>query len=141
EQQRDWAESLSRELAFARRDIELLQRLEQEHDRAEWLVQDLDAPRREIETQKALSAKGVEDASRLREASLLNQAGESGAAELQQERERTARLEQDLAAARRDVESQTALATKAGEEASRLKQASESGAAELPITLQQERER
>ncbi|MGY8684684.1 hypothetical protein Q2941_44080, partial [Bradyrhizobium sp. UFLA05-153] len=134
EQQRDWAESLSRDLALARRDIELLQRLEQEHDRAEWLMQGLDAARREVETQKALAAKAVEEASRLKEASRLNQAGESGAAELQaslqQERERSVRLEQDLAAARRDVETQTALATKAGEETSRLKQAGESGAAE-----------
>lgn len=145
EQQHDWAESLSCELALARRDIELLQHLEQEHDRAEWLVQDLDAARREVETQKTLAAKAVEEASRLKEASRLNQAGESGAAELQaslqQERERSARLEQDLAAVRRDVETQTALVMEAGEEASRLKQAAESGAAELQKSLQQERER
>lgn len=145
EQQRDWADSLSCELALARHDIELLQHLEQEHDRAEWLVQDLDAARREVETQKTLAAKAVQEASRLKEASRLNQAGESGAAELQaslqQERERSARLEQDLAALRRDVETQTALAMEAGEEASRLKQAAESGAAELQKSLQQERER
>ncbi|MBR1132219.1 hypothetical protein [Bradyrhizobium iriomotense] len=145
EQQRDWSESLTCELALARRDIELLQRLEQEHDRTEWLVQDLDAARREIETQKALASKAVEEASRLKEASRLNQASERGAAELQtllqEERERSARLEQDLAAARRDVETQTALATKAGEETSRLKQAGESGAAELQTSLQEERER
>ncbi|KGJ66800.1 hypothetical protein BJA5080_03419 [Bradyrhizobium diazoefficiens SEMIA 5080] len=141
EQQRDWAESLSCELALARRDIELLQHLEQEHDRAEWLVQGLDAARREIETQKGLAAKAVEEASRLKEASRLNQSGKSGAAELQEERERSARLEQDLAAARRDVKIQTAMATKAGEETSRLKQAGESGAAELQETLKQERER
>ncbi len=145
EQQRDWAESLSCELALARRDIELLQHLEQEHDRAEWLVQGLDAERREVETQKALAAKAVEEASRLKEASRLNQAGESGLGELQasqqEERKRSALLEQDLAAARRDVETQTALAMKAGGEVSRLKQAGESEAAELQKALQQERER
>ncbi|WP_439392936.1 hypothetical protein ACRQ5Q_27090 [Bradyrhizobium sp. PMVTL-01] len=141
ELQRDWAESLTCELALARRDIELLQRLEQEHDRAEWLVQDLDAARREIETQKALASKAVEEASRLKDASRLNEAGESGAAALQEERKRSARLEQDLAAARRDVETQTALAAKAGEETSRLKQAGENGPAELQTSLQQERER
>lgn len=145
EQQRDWAESLSCELALARRDIELLQHLEQEHDRAEWLVQGLDAERREVETQKALAAKAVEEASRLTEASRLNQAGESGLGELQasqqEERKRSALLEQDLAAARRDVETQTALAMKAGGEVSRLKQAGESEAAELQKALQQERER
>ncbi|OPY94485.1 hypothetical protein A5906_13000 [Bradyrhizobium sacchari] len=144
-QQRDWPESLSCELALARRDIALLQRLEQEHDRAERLAQGLETARREIEAQKALAAKAIEDASRLKEASRRNQAGESGAAELQtslqQERERSARLEQDLAAARRDVETKTALATKAGEETSRLKQADESAAAELQTSLQEERER
>jgi hypothetical protein len=141
EQQRDWAGSLPCELALARRDIELLQHLEQEHDRAEWLAQGLDAARRDVETQKALAAKAVEEASRLKEVSRLNQAGESGAAELQKERERSARLEQDLATARRDVETQTALATKSGEEVSQLKQAGESGAAELRKAMQQERER
>jgi hypothetical protein len=45
------------------------------------------------------------------------------AAELKQEQERTARLEQDVAAARRDLEKQTALAAKAGEEARQMKQA------------------
>lgn len=145
DRQRDWAKSLSCELGLARRDIELLQRLEQEHNRAEWLVQSLDAARREVETQKALAAKAVQEDSRLKEASQLNQAGESGAAELQallqQERERSARQEQDLLAARRDIETQTALAAKAGEEASRLKQAWESNALELRNALQQESER
>ncbi|WBL81434.1 hypothetical protein I3J27_13780 [Bradyrhizobium xenonodulans] len=144
-QQRDWAESLSRELALARRDIELLQHLEQEHDRVESLVQALDDARREVETQKALAAKAVEEVSRSKEASRPNQAVESGAAELQailqEERERSGRLEQDLAAARRDVETQTALATKSGEEISSLKQAGEPVATELQKTLQQERER
>ncbi|HEY2217658.1 MAG TPA: hypothetical protein VGH21_09180, partial [Solirubrobacteraceae bacterium] len=123
----------------------MLQHLEQEHNRAEWLVQDLDAARREVETEKALAAKATDEASRLKEASRLNQAGSSGAAELQvslqQARERSARLEQDLAAARRDVETQTALVTEASGEASRLKQAAESSAAELQKSQQQERER
>ncbi|WP_409192461.1 hypothetical protein [Bradyrhizobium sp. RDM4] len=145
EQQRDWAESLSCQLTLARRDIGLLQHLEQEHDRAEWLVQSLEVARREVETQKALAAKAVEEASRLKDASRLNQAGESGLGELQasqqEERKRSALLEQDLAAARRDAETQTALAMKAGEETSRLKQAGESEAAELQKALKQERER
>ncbi|BBZ97152.1 hypothetical protein BRDID11004_19340 [Bradyrhizobium diazoefficiens] len=144
DQQRDWAESLSCELGLARRDIALLQHFEQERDRAERLAQDLDAARREVETQKALVAKAVEEASRLKEASGPNRAGESGPAELQaslqEERERSARLEQDLAAALRNVETQTALATKAGDETSRLKQAGESQAVELQKALQQERE-
>ena len=138
EREHNWAETLSLELTIARRDIELLQRLAQEQDRAERLEQALAAARRDVETQTALAEKASEQASRLK------QVGESGPAEvqtsLQQERERSARLEQDLPAARRDVETQTALA-KASEEASRLKQASESSEAELQKSLKQERER
>src|SRR5882757_750793 len=136
EREHNWAETQLLELTIARRDIELLQRLVQENDRAEQLEQTLAATRREVvETQTAL-AKTSEEASRLK------QVGESGTPEvqrsLQQERERSARLEQDLAAARPDVETQTALAAKASEEASRLKQASESSEAELHKSLQQD---
>jgi len=56
---------------------------------------------------------------------------------LKQERERAVHLEQELAAARRDVEAQTALATKAGEEAGQIKQATDSPA-ELQKSLAQE---
>ena len=119
--------------------MELQASLQQERERSLRLKQDLAAARRDVDTQTALAAKAGEEASRLKAT------GESGAAELQnslqQERERFARLEQDLAAVRRDVETQTALATKAGEETSRLKAAGESGAAELQKSLQQERER
>ncbi|MBR1254972.1 hypothetical protein JQ634_14830 [Bradyrhizobium sp. AUGA SZCCT0240] len=139
EQELHWAETLSRELTNARRDIELLQRLEQERDRAERLEQGLAAARRDVETQSALAAKAAEEAARMR------QAAPSGTAELQnslqQALELAERLKQDLAAARRDVGTQTALAAKAGEEASRSKQAGESIAAELQKSLQQERER
>jgi hypothetical protein len=72
-----------------------------------------------------------------RGASRLKQARERSAAELQRERERAVRLEQDLAATRRDVETQTVLAAKAGEAASRLKQVGESGAAKVLTSLQQ----
>jgi hypothetical protein len=139
EQEHHWAETLSCELTNARRDIELLQHLEQGRDRAEWLEQGLAAARRDVETQTALTAKAVE------ETAGVKQAEQSGAAELQkslqQERERSARLEQDLTTARHGFETQTALAAKAGEEASQLKHAGESGAAELQKSLQQERER
>jgi hypothetical protein len=60
---------------------------------------------------------------------------------VQQEHDRASRLEQDLAAARRDVETQTALATKAGTEASQLKKTADAGSAELRKSLQQERDR
>ena len=60
----------------------------------------------------------------------MKQAAQSGPElqnSLQQERERSARLEQDLAAARRDIETQTALAAKASEEALQRKQTAEAG--------------
>lgn len=139
EQEHHRAETLGCELTTARRDVELLQYLEQEHDQAERLEQDLAAARGDVETQTALAAKASEEAARVK------QAAESGAAELQksmqQQRERAERLEQDLAAARRDVEAQTGLAAKASDEASRLKHAAERGATELQKSLQQERER
>ncbi|MHC1945864.1 hypothetical protein IF803_15895, partial [Bradyrhizobium sp. UFLA06-06] len=72
-----------------------------------------------------------------KETSRLKAAEKSGAADLQKERERSARLEQDLAAARRDIESKAVLVTEAGKETSRLKAAEKSGAADL----QKERER
>ncbi|WP_377827485.1 hypothetical protein ACFKHW_21505 [Bradyrhizobium lupini] len=112
---------------------------QEERKRSALLEQDLAAARRDAETQTALAMKAGEETSRLK------RARESEAAELQkafqQERERAAQLVQDLAAARHDAETQTALATKAGEETTRLKQAGESGAAELRKAVQQERER
>ncbi|MGY4478393.1 hypothetical protein [Bradyrhizobium sp. USDA 3364] len=163
EHERERAEGLEQDLAAARRDVEIqaslatkaredvarlkqavvpggteLQNvLQQERERAGKLEQDLAAARRDIEAQTALTARAVEETSRLKtergDATKLQ-------ASLQQERERSARLEQDLATARRDVETQTALATKTSEEASRLRKAEESGAANLQAALQQERE-
>jgi hypothetical protein len=133
-QEYNWAETLSCELTNARRDIELLQRLEQERKRAEWLEQGLAAARRDVEAQAALVTKAVEDAARVKQAT---QGGPELLNSLQEVRERAERLERDLAAARRDVETQTVLATRAGEETSRLKAAGDGGVADL----QRERER
>jgi hypothetical protein len=108
-------------------------------DRADRLEQDLAAAKRDVEAQKALAAKASDEATR------LSQAAESDTVELrkslQQEQERAGRLEHELGAARRDVETQTALAAKASDDATQLKQAAESDAAELRKSLQQERER
>src|SRR6267154_1738426 len=68
EREPHWAETLSCELTNARRDIELLQHLEQERDRAEWLEQGLAAARRDVETQTALTAKAVEETARMKHA-------------------------------------------------------------------------
>ena len=113
--------------------------LQQEQERAVRLEQDLAAARRDVETQTALAAKASDDASRAKQA-----AGDTAAElrkSLQLEQERAVRLEQDLAAARRDVRTQTALASKASDDSSRQKQAAEQGSAELKQSLQKEHER
>lgn len=120
-------ESLSCELSTARLDIGLLQRIEHLRERAEMLEHDLAAARRDVEVQTALANKAVEDAARVKQ---TVQGGEGVQDALQQARERAARLEQDLAAARRDVEIQTALAARAGEEVLQLKRVGKIGAAE-----------
>ncbi|MHC2258094.1 archaellum component FlaC [Bradyrhizobium embrapense] len=119
-------ESLSCELSAARLDIGLLQRIEHQRERAEMLEQDLAAARRDVEVQTALANKAIEDAARVKQAV---QGGEVQDG-LQQAHERAARLEQDLAAARRDLEVQTALAARAGEEVLELKRSGKIGAAE-----------
>jgi hypothetical protein len=113
--------------------------LQRERDRASRLERDLAAAKRDVETKAALATKAGEEVTKLK------RAAESGAADqrksLQQERDRASRLERDLAAAKRDVEAQTALATKAGDEAGKLKQATENSAAEQRNSLVQEWER
>jgi len=164
QQERERAERLEKDLAAARRDVEtqtalaakandnasqlkqaavntsaeLKQSLQKEHDRADALAQDLSTTRTKIYAYEAQAGKASDQAVDLKRA-------EGTAAELrkslQQERERAARLEQDLAAARRDVDTQTALAAKANDNAAKVKQATESGAVELQKSLQQERAR
>ncbi|WP_375783748.1 hypothetical protein ACE10Z_28625 [Bradyrhizobium sp. Pha-3] len=118
DQEPDWGGSLSCELSTARLDIGLLQRIEHERERAEKLEQGLAAARRDLEVQTALTNKAVEDAARVKQAAQGSAGGQDA---LQQARDRAGRLEQDLAAARHDVETQTALVAQAGEEVSRLK--------------------
>ena len=95
EREQHWAETLLLELTIARRDIELLQRLSQENDRAEGTGGgSCGRAARRWKRETAIAEKAREQASRLK------QVGESGTAEvqtsLQQERERSARLERDL---------------------------------------------
>jgi hypothetical protein len=118
---------------------ELHKSLQQEREQTERLERDLAATRREAEMQKALAGKSSEEAGQCK------QAAESNAvklqASLQEQQERAEQLQQDLAAARGDIEAQTALATKASDEASRLKQVAEVGSAELKRSLQHEHDR
>jgi len=160
----DPAERLVQDLAAARRDVEtqtalatkasddasqlkqvaekdsaeLKRSLQKEHERADALAKDLSMARAAIYAYEAQARKAND------QAAAPQQAAENGAAalrkSLQQEQERAARLQQDLVAARRDVETQTALAAKAGAEAARLK-ATEDSSAESQKSLQQERDK
>jgi septal ring factor EnvC (AmiA/AmiB activator) len=164
-QEHQKAEMLARELATAQRDLEVLLRLlnracdesnsakqaadretaelrkalQEERDRADRMGRDLAAMRRGVEPQGALTTMTGDEASQFKKTA------EAGLAELrkslQQEHERASRLEQDLVAARRDVETQTALVAKAGAEVAQLKQAAEKGSAELKQSLQQEQDK
>src|SRR5246127_3732585 len=149
DQDKQEAEMLARELAVARHDLELLlnllnktrdeaarakqaaekgsaelrQSLWQEQDKAQTLAQELAAARTKISAYESQRRQASDQTTELK------QAAESGAADLrkslQQERDRASQLEQDLAAAKRDAETQTALAAKASDEAAERKQAAE----------------
>src|SRR5439155_446668 len=79
------------------------------------------------------------------ETAQLKQSSESATAELrrslQLERDRAEALANELATARRDIEEQGALASKAGEEAAQLHQSAESATAEMRQSLQKEHDR
>jgi hypothetical protein len=163
-QQRDRGDTLASALARAQRDLEtqaalsskageeaaqakqaaesataeLRQSLQKEHERAEALTGELARAQRDLETQVALSSKAGEEAQ-------VKQAAESATAELRQslqkEHDRAEALVGELAKAQRNLETQVALSSKAGEEAAQVKQAAESATAELRRSLQTERDR
>ena len=168
QKEHDRAEALASELASAQQDIkaqaalaskagdeaaqlkqfkqaaesataELRKSQQKEHDRAEALVGELAKARSDMQTQAALSSKAGDEAAQLK------QAAESAKTELQQslqkEHDKAEALAGELASARRDIETQAALASKAGDEAAQLKQAAESAKTELRASLQQERDR
>src|SRR5262249_12869292 len=165
ELERDRASKLEQELATARRDVEtqtalaekagaeasqlrktadagtadLRTWLQQEGARASKLDKDLATARGDVKTQTALMEKAGAEASQLKKTA--DAATTDLQKSLQQERDRASKLEQDLAAARRDVKTQTALARKAGAEASQLKKTADAGTADLQNSLQQERDR
>jgi chromosome segregation ATPase len=112
--------------------------LQKEHDRAETLAQNLSMVHTAIYTYEAQTRMAGD------QAAARKQAEQSDSEELRktlvQTWERIARLEQELAAARRDVETQAARATKADAEAARLKQAASDSSAEFVKSLQRERD-
>lgn len=124
----------------AENDSEKLRKsLQEEHARGQRLEQELAQTRRDLELQAALTSKTGNDGSK------QEQGTERGLQELQgvaqQERDRASRLEQDLAVARRELDTQSALATKVSADAIAAKEAAQNGLAELQKTFQQERDR
>jgi hypothetical protein len=119
--------------------VELRQSLQQEREKAAALAQDLATARKEIDAHAALARSAGNEAAQIK------LAAESTAAELQQslqqEREKAAALAQDLATARKEIDTHAALARSAGDEAAQIKLAAESAAAELRRSLQQERDK
>ena len=118
---------------------ELRQSLKKEHDRAEALAGELAKARRDIETQQALPSKARDQTAQ------RNQPAEKATAELRQslktEHDRAEALTGELAKTRRDLETQLALSSKAGDEAVQVKKAAESATAELRQSLQKEHDR
>src|SRR5438105_24310 len=103
--------------------------MQKEQGRAEALTAELANARRDLETQLALSSKAGDEAAQVK------QTAESATAELRQslqkEHDRAEALTGELGKARRDLETQLALASKAGDEAAQVKQTAESATAEL----------
>ena len=119
--------------------VELRQSLQKEHDRAEALTGELAKARRDLETQVALSSKAGDEAAQVKKAA------ESATVELRQslqkEHDRAEALTGELAKARRDLETQVALSSKAGDEAAQVKKAADSATAEQRQSLQTEHDR
>jgi polysaccharide biosynthesis transport protein len=124
--------------AAERTAIELREAVQQERDKAETLVRDLAAARREIETQTATGRANSGEIARMQE-DAIRVTQELQRSE-QRQRERADALERDLAAVRSEIASQVAGLSKFGEEATRLQQMAERSARELRQALQQERE-
>jgi hypothetical protein len=168
QKERDRAEALSGELVKAKREsetqlalskkagdeaaqgkqaaeratAELRQSLQKEHDRAEALNGELAKAKRESDIQLALSKKAGDEAAQGKQAAERETTDLRRS--LQNERERAELLTSELAKAKRDLETQLARSSKAGDEAAQLKQrkeAAESAMAELRGSLQQERNR
>ena len=113
--------------------------MQKERERADSLAQGLSMTRSALYAYEARARK-LED-----EAAELRQAAANGAPSLrksaQDGRDQTTRLEQEPVTARRDLDTQAALAAKASEEVARTRQTAERDSTSLRSSLQQERGR
>jgi hypothetical protein len=107
----------------------------EEHDRGAMLANELTIARGDFETKAARLIKAADEAAQLR------QTAETTTTELRQslllERDRVAALARELAKARRDLETEVALSSKAGEEVEQLRQTAKAAT----VKLEQERNR
>src|SRR5205085_1285197 len=118
---------------------ELRQAVQQERDKAEAAGRELAAVRRDTETRLAAMGKAVVTAGESQQA--VERTANELRQTLQQERDKVHALAQDLAAARREMQTQKVAADKAGAPADDWQQAAERTATELRQALQQERDK
>jgi hypothetical protein len=112
---------------------------QQEREHVGPLGRHLTTASRNAERQTASSARGIDDASGAKQ--VMDDTTAELRQLLQHEQERASRLEAALEATRREVETQTALATNAIDEANRMKQTAEQSSAKLKLSLEKEHER
>jgi hypothetical protein len=125
--------------ASARATDELRQALQQPQDKAEKLAGELAMTRQEVEGQTALAQAANDEARRAAERSKRSAEEQSQA--LREAQGNAGKLATELAAARREVQSQESAASSAKDEAAGVKEAAERSADEQRRALQQERDR
>jgi hypothetical protein len=125
--------------ASARATDELRQALQQTQDKAEKLAGELAMTRQEVEAQTAV-AQAANDEARLG-AERNKRSAEEQSQALREAQGKVENLATQLAAARREVQSQESAASSAKDEAAGVKEAAERSADEQRRALQQERDR
>ena len=122
------------------RDLTPVQKLlQEERDHASQLERDLATARRDLQIQAASAAKASEEENRAKEAAQRGCAELQ--ALLQQQRDKAEQLEKALATTRRELESQSSVAKKSIEEADQLKQTAKASLDKANLSLKSERDR
>ncbi|WP_449380088.1 hypothetical protein [Bradyrhizobium sp. UFLA05-112] len=122
------------------RDLAPVQKLlQEERDHASELERDLATARRDLQIQAASAAKASDEENRAKDAAEKRCAEVQ--ALLQQERGKAEQLEKALATTRRELESQSSVAKKTIEEADQLKQTAKASLDKASLSLKSERDR
>jgi len=125
--------------ASARATDELRQALQQAQDKAEKLAGELATTRQEVEAQTSVAQAANDEARRAAERNKRSADEQSQA--LREAQGKAGKLATELAAARREIQSQESAASSAKDEAAGVKEAAERSADEQRRALQQERDR